>query len=163
MDPAFQNWLWLGGGLALVASEAFVPKLITAFLGLGALTVAAVRFAGLIDDTGASMALWGLSSAVYLVALRKALLRWLDIKPESTRDSTSESARTIGSEADVLETIEDEKPGRIRFEGTTWEAHTTGPTLPAGTRARLVRRDNLAWVVEPADAIEPVRPGKRTT
>lgn len=151
MDPSLVTWLWLGGGALLLLSEFFVPGLIAAFFGMGAITVAGLRLAGVIEGDLASFGVWGVSSAAYVLLLRNALLRMFG-PGERSRESTSEEARAFGQEVEVLEAIAEQAPGRIRFEGTSWPAITNGATLPAGSRARLIYRNNLAWVVESVDA-----------
>ena len=152
MDSDLQTWLWLGGGLALLGSELVAPNLVVGFLGAGALTVAGLRAGGLVDGTWASVAVWAVSSGAYLLLLRRAFSRWFG-KAESRRDSTSEELQSFGQVVEVIERVAAEEPGRIRWQGTTWKAHTLGPVLEAGAKARLLHRDNIGWVVEPEDAL----------
>ena len=44
--------------------------------------------------------------------------------------------------------------GRIRYQGTSWPAISLQGDIPAGRKARLLARDNLAWVVEPVEDTE---------
>jgi membrane protein implicated in regulation of membrane protease activity len=50
MSPDTITWLWLLGGIILLASELLLPGLVAMFLGLGALVVALLRWLGLIDS-----------------------------------------------------------------------------------------------------------------
>lgn len=150
MDPDLQTWTWLLLGGALLGSELFAPKFITAFFGLGALTAAGARYFGL-ESTGLSTLLFAVSSVGYLFALRNVLVKRFG-EGEKLRHSTSEDVRVFGSVVEVVsEIVEGEPTGRVRFEGTTWPAISTRGTLAAGTKARLLHRDNIGWVVEPAD------------
>ena len=158
MDATTVTWLWAAAGVALLASELFAPGLIAAFLGAGALTVAGARALGLVEGHVASLVLWGASSTLYVLVLRSALLRAFG---EGTRTlgSTDEDVRAYGAVVEVVEAIpSEEQPGRVRWDGTTWPAVSTGPALPAGSHARLVARDNLAWVVEPVSRDTPLSP-----
>lgn len=149
MDPSLHTWLWLGAGAALLASEFALPGLVAAFFGIGALTVAGLQALGVVESVPASFAVWAVSSSAYVLLLRSTLARYLG-EGERTRHSTNENARVFGAVVEVLEEIPGgEAPGRIRFEGTTWPAVSNGGAIAAGSRARLVHRDNLAYVVEP--------------
>jgi membrane protein implicated in regulation of membrane protease activity len=149
MPPSLHTWLWLGAGIVLLGSELVLPGLVAAFLGAGAVTVAGLREIGLLESLPASFGAWALSSSAYFLLFRSTVRRWLG-SGERTRHSTSEGARQFGTIVEVLEPIAGgEVEGRIRFEGTTWPALSNAGPIPAGGRARLVHRDNLAWVVEP--------------
>jgi membrane protein implicated in regulation of membrane protease activity len=45
----------------------------------------------------------------------------------------------------------DDASGRIEFRGSTWSASSVSGTLPTGSTARIVYRDNLTWIIEAAD------------
>lgn len=157
MDPSLQTWLWLAAALLLLGSELAVPSLSAAFFGLGALTVAALRALGVVESTGASLALLAGSSTLYLLLLRRVFSRWIGHKPERSRQSVDEDARAFGALVEVLDDVGDEAAGRIRFDGTTWAARTESGLVRRGERARLLYRDNLVWVVAPVSpADEPL-------
>ncbi|MCI0569113.1 MAG: NfeD family protein [Myxococcaceae bacterium] len=156
MDPSSITWLWAGVGAVLLASELFLPGLVAAFLGAGALTVALARVLGLVESLPTSLALWGVSSATYVLLLRSTLVKYFGAG-DRTQASTSEDARAYGAIVEVIEDIQgDDRAGRIRWDGTTWPATSMGVAIPRGARARLVLRDNLAWVVEPAPDDAPL-------
>lgn len=148
MSGDVQSWLWFGGGLALLATELVSIHLVAGFLGAGALLVAGARWLGLVESTTGSIALWGVSSAALLAILRGTLVRWAG-KPEVHRAQVSEDVRAFGSVVEVVAEVSPREGGRIRYDGTSWPAiSTNGSTIAAGRKARLVRRENLAWVVE---------------
>jgi membrane protein implicated in regulation of membrane protease activity len=156
MDPSSVTWGWAAAGVVLLASELFLPGLVTGLLGAGALTVAALRLVGLVEGPLASFALWGGLSGAYVLLLRSTLVKYFGAG-ERTQASTSEVARAYGAVVEVIEEIHgDDRAGRIRWDGTTWPATSTGATIPRGARARLVLRDNLSWVVEPAPQDAPL-------
>ena len=158
MDAATITWLWGAAGVVLLASEFFLPGLVAAFLGAGALTVASARMLGLVEGPLASLALWGVVSTAYVLLLRSALVKYFGAG-QRTRVTTDESARAYGSVVEVTEQIDgEERAGRIRWDGTTWPAISTGATIPKGGRARLMLRDNLVWVVEPVSEDTPLSP-----
>jgi membrane protein implicated in regulation of membrane protease activity len=66
----------------------------------------------------------------------------------------------MGQIVEVMEDIcEEHDNGRIRFQGTTWKARSTGAVLPKGSRAQLVLRDKTVWVVEAVEVAEPIADG----
>lgn len=151
MDANLQPWLWLGGGLVLLASEFVAPSLVVGFLGAGALTVAGLQGLGLLDGVGASMAVWAVSSGVYVALLRRQFSRWFG-EGETSRQSTSDDLHAFGAIVEVVEEVGDDVPGRIRYQGTTWKAHTLKGTVRVGEKVKLLHRDNIGWVVEPVGA-----------
>lgn len=44
-----------------------------------------------------------------------------------------------------------QKGGRIRYQGTDWDAYSETVRIPKGERVRILRRDNLTFIVEPLD------------
>lgn len=149
--------IFLAVGLLLVAFELFVPGLVVVFAGLGAIAVAILRYVGVVEGLPASFITWMVSSVVMVLALRGTLRRWFP--PEESRHVDNEDLDLFGKVVDVLEEVSEATPGvepsgRVRFGGTTWPAATAEGTIPKGAKARLVYRDSLAWIVEPAPQLE---------
>lgn len=152
--------VWLVAGIVLIGSEFISPNLVAGFLGAAALIVAGVRFIGL-DSLPISFLIWIATSAALTVGLRGVMRRMLP--GETSRDNTDEELAAFGTEVEVLEACDDShQNGRIRFQGTTWPALTTGECIPAGARAKLVCRDKegLGWVIEPLAELE-AKPAER--
>ena len=149
--------LWIIAGIVLIVLEFAVPGMVLVFLGAGALLVAVLVWLGLIESWTAAVTTWFVSSIVLLAGLRSFFYRFMPGEEEEGA-STDEDADAYGEVVDVAETITPDAPGRIRYRGTTWDAACYDNTLEAGSKARIVYRDNLVWVVEPdiqLDAIEP--------
>ena len=90
--------------------------------------------------------LWFVTSIGLVLGLRSAFTRLL---PGTTEQgSTDEDLDAFGELVEVVDQVDHER-GRVRFRGTTWEAQTTSGHLAPGTKARIVARDNLVWIVEP--------------
>lgn len=160
MDPSVQTWLWLAAGLGLLATEFNAPHLVAGFLGSSALVVAALRALGLVESTQVSVGLWGAISLALLLALRKTLAKYA-AKPEVSKASVSDDVRLYGAVVEVVAAIPEGGEGRIRLDGTSWQAVCSNGAVPVGGKVRLVRRENLVWVVEPATAPQtPVLPPK---
>lgn len=145
--------VWLIVGLVLIVGEAVIPGLVAVFLGVAAVLVAGLRYVGLIDGLIASVFAWmGLSVGLTL-SLRGFARRLLPA--EISRGQINEQISALGALVDVLVDVrEDETSGRIRYQGTTWPATSTVGIIPKGARARLIARENLAWIVEPLGALD---------
>lgn len=151
MEGSIVTWVWLAFGIVLLVSELLAPSLTAVFLGISAVLVAGLRAVGLVSGHAASTGLWLLGSGLLFWLLRAALLK--RYKPEVTRQLTSEEVRAFGTVVEVVSDVNDQdSSGRIRYEGTSWPAISQSGFLPRGSRARLLHRENLAWVVAPAEA-----------
>lgn len=145
--------IWLSVGVLLMILELVIPGMVTVFMGAAAVIVAGLRWIGLVESLGVSIALWMILSAVLVVALRSVLQRFLP--SESTHNAADEDTMALGQVVEVIRTCTDDTTtGRIRYQGTTWMAQTLDGEIPAGANARLLYRDNLAWIVEAVDGSE---------
>ena len=140
---------WVVGGVILLLAEIVVPGMVLGFLGAAALMVAGLLWLGVIEGPVAALTTWFIGSIVLLVALRGMFQRLMpgDVEVQST----DEDLDAYGSVVEVAETIPKGETGRIRFHGSTWTAICYERTLEAGSRARLVTRDGIGWVVEPME------------
>lgn len=149
MDPTDPQSLavsWAVAGLALMAAELVIPGLVIVFVGAGALVVAGLAWLGVLHAMVPCLVAWGLASTGMLVALRGWVKRFLP--SEKAYAPHDPDAEAYGAVVDVVEAIPAGGQGRIRHEGTTWPATSRAGALPVGARARLLFRDNVAWVVE---------------
>jgi len=149
MDPAVLTWAFVVGGLALMLLETIVPGGIAFFLGVGGIAVAGVRAFGLLIDPLTAVATWVFLSTGLTIALRPLMLRF--VQGDMSLAMTDEDAEAMGQTVTVLEPVGPDEPGRIQFRGSAWDARTPHGTLPEGAKAQILYRDNLTWVVEPAD------------
>lgn len=143
--------LFLVGGGLLMLAELILPGLVVIFLGAAGVVVGALAWLGLVPNLMWAMILWLVLSVVAILVLRKTLLRFFPAERQFTPFDAD--AVAFGTVVEVVEDIpQGGGAGRIRHGGTTWPAVTRGNAITAGARVKLVFRDNLAWVVEPADA-----------
>lgn len=149
LDPTLLTWAFVVGGALLMLIEAVVPGGIAFFLGIGGVVVGGLRAVGLLVDPLSSVVTWVFLSAGLTIALRPLMLRF--VQGDVSLAMTDEDAEAMGETVTVLEPVGPESPGRIRFRGASWEARTLQGRLPKGADAQLLYRDNLTWVVEPAD------------
>ncbi len=148
---------WIVAGIILLVLEIAVPGMVLVFLGAGALMVALLIWLGLIETWVAAITTWFISSLVLLVGLRNFLYR---LMPGDTEQgaSTDEDADAYGAVVEVVETIAPDSAGRIRYRGTTWQAACHDETLEAGSKAKIVYREDLIWIVEPDHGLDAPQP-----
>ncbi len=149
LDPPLLTWAFVVGGALLMLIEAVVPGGIAFFLGIGGVVVGGLRALGLLVDPLSSVVTWVFLSTGLTIALRPLMLRF--VQGDVSLAMTDEDAEAMGETVTVVEAVGPESPGRIRFRGATWDARTLEGRLPDGAEAQLLYRDNLTWVVEPAD------------
>ena len=150
MSPDTITWLWLLGGIILLASELLLPGLVAMFLGLGAMVVALLRWLDLIDSLAYSFTAWFVSSLAFIVFLRSTLQRF--VPSETSFTPLEEDSDLFGAVAEVVETVSSSHTdGRISFRGTTWPATSDAAEIPTGGKVTILFRENLGWRVQPSD------------
>lgn len=138
---------WLLTGFVMMALEIFIPGLIIIFFGMGAVLVAILTYLGITTTLSLQLLLWGVSSLLLILLLRRQTAKIfpaLEKKEESADDLVDQIGETIN--------VVDGKSewGRVRLQGTTWKALShSGVSIAAGTKVRVVRRENLTVYVEP--------------
>lgn len=150
MDP----WTvaFIVAGLLLMASEFLVPSLVGAFIGFAALMTAGLRGLGLVESVPWSLVWWSVLSLSLAIPFRPLAQRLVPGRSEARKDKTDidTDRDSMGEVVTVVEDVdEDHDLGRIRFQGTTWQARSTSGKFRAGQEAQLVYRDGMVWIVEP--------------
>lgn len=143
--------IWLIGGLTLILLELLLPGGIVFFLGLAALIVSALLYAGLIGGWIQAFTVWFIASLTLLFALRGIVQKIIPAQIE--RAKTNQDLDAYGDIVEVRECIPVGGEGRIRFRDSTWRArnYRDDQDLEAGTKVRLIFRENLVWIVEAVD------------
>lgn len=149
LDPTLLTWAFVVGGLLLMLLETIVPGGIAFFLGVGGVLVAGLRVIGLVADPLTAVVTWIFLSTGLTIALRPIMLRF--VQGDTSLAVTDEDAEAMGQTVTVLEPVGPNEPGRIQFRGSAWDARTLEGKLPEGAEAQILYRDNLTWIVEPAD------------
>lgn len=153
MDSELLTWIFFGGGLFLMLLETFIPGGVSFFLGLSGLMVGVLRYFGLLLDPGLSVGVWLFCSVALAVAFRPLLKKYWG--GQSTFKLADEDYEAMDQIVEVTEPVNAlDNSGRIRFQGISWQARSAEGELPEGTKARIKYRDNLTWIVEPADELE---------
>lgn len=149
LDPTLLTWTFVLGGLLLMVVETVVPGGVAGFLGLGGLVVAGLRAMGFLVNPWTAIVTWVFLSVGLTIALRPIALRF--VQGNVSLDLTDEDAEAMGQTVQVVAEVGEDDPGRIRYRGAEWDALSVEGTLPEGATAKLLYRDNLTWIVQPAD------------
>ena len=141
-NPLF---IWALLGLVLVLAEFFVPGLVVIFFGAGALVTAIISaiLPGVRGSMVLQIVIWLATSGLCLGLLRKYLSKVFRGRmiTEAGEDDV------VGKAAEVVEVITPDKPGRVRFEGTTWAAESYTETFNPGDRVEILKQENITLIV----------------
>lgn len=153
MESSDPMLYWALVGIVLMLAELILPGGIVVFLGAACLVVAGAIWVGVVEGLAQSLTLWFISSIVLLLSFRQLTQRL--VGGDSHVGNTDEELDLFNLPARVKETIgPGEKTGRVEFQGADWPALGDGSEIPAGTRVKIICRDNIALVVEPLDDSE---------
>ena len=139
--------IWLLAGIVLFFSEFFIPGLVIAFFGGGALVTALTSWLGITNSLGSQLLVFMITSVLMLVGLRKFLKKvfigQLD-DDEANRNFNIE----VGKVVPVVEYIQPgEVGGKVRYQGAPWQAISAEAIAP-GESVKIVGFDNLTLKVE---------------
>ncbi|QSX33363.1 NfeD family protein [Shewanella avicenniae] len=144
-NPSFY---WLVIGVLMMLAELIIPGGIVVFLGLSSVIVAAALWLSLISGLPQAFTLWFILSIVLLLAFRQLTQKL--VGGDSHVDNTDEELDIYNQVAMVKEAIgPGEHLGRVSFQGADWPALGDGSEIAAGSKVRVVCRENIALVVEP--------------
>jgi inner membrane protein len=149
--------LWFIAGAVLMLLEFIVPGGIVIFLGIGAILVSFLLYTGVIDGWLQAFTVWFIGSLALVFGLRGLVQKVIPAQRE--RGKTDEDLDAYNQQAVVSERIPAQGEGRINFRGSTWSArgHQPDRDIEAGTRVRIVLRENLVWLVEPLEDEPPAK------
>ncbi|TGL37494.1 NfeD family protein [Leptospira perdikensis] len=151
MDFIFANtaYLWIFLGLILLFSEFLLPGTFVMFLGIGAIFTGI--FTRLVPiEFYTQVVVWVVSSLVSILVGGSAVKRFF--KSESSVDPFIQDDflnQIVPVETDILV---QRHGGKIKFQGTLWDAVSTNSKIPKGNFVRILSRDNLTFTVERVDS-----------
>lgn len=153
MDAETLTTLFFIGGIVLMIIETLIPGGVSFFLGVSGIFVGTLRWLGILEDPGTSVITWLITSVALILAMRPLLMKYWG--GESSYKLANEDVEAMDQVVDVIEPVNaDDNSGRIRFQGISWQAKTLEGEIPAGSKAKIRYRDNVTWIVEPADELE---------
>ncbi|MCW7492279.1 NfeD family protein [Leptospira sp. 2 VSF19] len=147
MDFIFANspYVWIFLGITLLFSEFLLPGTFVMFLGIGAI------FTGILArllpiEFYTQVIVWVISSFVSILVGGTAVKRFF--KSESSVDPFIQDDylnQIVPVEIDILV---ERHGGKIRFQGTLWDAVSKDSKIPKGNYVRILSRENLTFTVE---------------
>lgn len=150
MDCGAPQYMGMGSliwgllGLALIVAQLSTGFFDLLFLAVAALMVAtgAAIIPGFGDNIALQVVSWLVCSfgAVLVFRRRFPLL----FKGKELLLGTSDHS---GKSVLVVEDVSPDAEGRIRFQGTTWQAYSLGETLTAGSSAYILEQDGMKFLV----------------
>lgn len=153
MDAETLTMIFFIGGVVLMIIEALIPGGVSFFLGFSGLAVGVLRWLGILENPATSVISWLFISVALILAARPLLMKYWG--GERSYKLANEDVEAMDQVVDVVEAVSaDDSSGRIRFQGISWQAKSLGETIPAGAKAKIRYRDNVTWIVEPADEAE---------
>jgi len=142
----FIPYLWAILGLLFIVLEFLIPGFVIFFFGAGAvltsILTAIIPF--LQGKFLLQIAIWLASSVISLFALRRYFpksFRGTVLNPD--KDTTDS-----GAMATVAEKITPKKPGRIKYQGTTWNAECYEGEFSEGETVEILQKKNLTYIVK---------------
>ena len=138
-------WIWILGGLALLAFELLTPGgFFVVFFGVGALVVGLLSGLGIVQAGSVEWLLFSAVSIVSLLLFRRPLLEWMKRRegPRAPVDSL------VGETAILTEDLPAGGIGKAELRGTSWSVRAReGAGLRRGQRTRVEQVDGLTlWV-----------------
>lgn len=139
--------IWLSLGIVLIFAEFFVPNLVIAFFGGGALVAAFTTWIGLTPSLTLQIMVFIVFSILFLVFLRKYFKR-IFLGQLQDKDESQNFNVEIGKIIPVVEFIEPgEVGGKVKYQGTIWQAKASESITP-GESARITGCENITLLVE---------------
>lgn len=139
--------VWMVLGIIFIFVEFFIPGLVIAFFGVGALITALTTWIKLTTSLTSQLLVFILSSILFLVFLRKYVKRTFLGKTKEAESGRSFNVE-IGKIVPVVEFIQPgEVGGKVRYMGTTWSATASEPIAP-GESVEIIGNDGLTLIVE---------------
>ncbi|MBA7583022.1 hypothetical protein ES708_24960 [subsurface metagenome] len=149
--------IWMIIGFIFIAAEFFIPGFVLLFFGSGAiLTAILIVFIPLINNSIILQTIIWLGASIFsLCFLRKHFAK---IFKGRLQEHEQEEMEDSGKGATVIKAITPEKPGRIRFQGTSWRASSYTESFKPGDTVDILKKEGLTFIVSKKilpDYIEP--------
>ncbi len=140
-----QTLFWTILAVVCLLAEFVVPGAVLGFIGVAAALVGLAEYFGWVEGWVPSLTLFFVSSLFLVLVVRTFFLRLFP--GDSKIESVDEDEAARGSIVDVVQDITPARHGRIRFQGSTWDAESE-ETLQKGEKAVIVARSGTLWIVQ---------------
>ena len=149
LDDLQPGWLWMIGGVLLLATELLAPGFFLIFIGAAA--IAAGLFTLLFDlGLPSQLALFALYSVIAVMIGRRFYA--VEDGPVSDALLNDRTGRLIGKVVTVVQAV-DEHGGRVRVGDSEWSAR--GGPAAAGQKVRISGVDGNCLTVETERILPP--------
>lgn len=140
-NPAF---LWTLLGLLLIGAEMFIPGFVIFFFGIGAVVtgILSVFIPGIAGSFMSQGVVWIISTILSFSFFRKKFTKIF--KGTILNRNTD---KDLGEAAVVIEEITPDKPGRVRYQGTSWKAVSYIEKFDVGETVDIVKEESLTFIV----------------
>jgi membrane protein implicated in regulation of membrane protease activity len=141
----FETWIFLA--ILFACLEIFVPGGILLNLGIASLIVAIGVQQQILDTWIITLTVWFICSSFLFIIVYFITDRYFS--GEKTVENTFEELDIYGKEVTVVEKIgPGAQPGRVQYQGTTWNALSDGSIIEPGSQVSIVCKENISLVVE---------------
>lgn len=137
--------VWIIIGAILLVIEFAVPGAVFGFIGAAAVITGGLIHYGHIDGFVDIMMTFFITSLVFILVLRSALLKLFP--DNSVVHNTDELQDALGRIVEVTEDITPYKRGRIKYLETSWEAQADTEFV-AGDQVIIAGQDGNCWIVK---------------
>jgi inner membrane protein len=139
-------WVWILGGLALLALEMVTPGgFFAIFFGFAALVVGVLAALGFSGPPWLEWLLFTVFSVLGVAVFRRPLMRRFNMNGVGRPVDRMDQEIAV-----VLEDVVPAAVGKAEMRGTTWNARTAGPSVLAkGQRCRIERIEGLTLWLRP--------------
>jgi len=139
--------VWAIVGIVLIFFEFFIPGLVIAFFGVGALITAFTSWLGISPTLELQLLVFIVSSLLLLILLRKIVKRTF-LGRTKGEDAERDFNIDIGKIVPVIEFIQPgEVGGKVKYQGSNWPAKASEP-IPPGESVKIIGRENITLIVE---------------
>lgn len=139
-----ESWfVWLLAGIICIGLELFIPGLVIIFFGFGA--IFAALFSIFVSNVVFQVIIFIFFSILPLVFFRK---KFKSVFKGSVFYPDKKTDKTAFEFAEVLEAVSENAEGRIKYNGTTWNAVSVSGKIEAGSSVKIIRREGLTFLVE---------------
>jgi membrane protein implicated in regulation of membrane protease activity len=139
--------VWAIVGIVLIFFEFFIPGLVIAFFGVGALFTAFTTWLGISPTLELQLLVFIISSVLLLILLRRIVKRTF-LGRAKGEDTERDFNIDIGKIVPVIEFIQPgEVGGKVKYQGSNWPAKASEP-IPPGESVKIIGRENITLIVE---------------
>lgn len=149
--------IWAILGFVMVIAEFFIPGVVIIFFGIGALLTSLLTalIPGFSSLLGLQILSWLGFTTLTLGSLRRHFKKIFTGRLLTAGEHDYDDS---GKSAKVLETVRPDKPGRISYKGTSWEALSFDKTYKKGSKVWILKQEGMTYYV--GDPILPENEGE---